>query len=93
VSAPANQMTHFIFTHEAGTGQFKCYKNGVLVRTTDGNLKDSGGLNTTQVVHYIGGTPGDNFPMILPIFKIYNRVLVESEVLENYTAVKSQHGI
>ena len=93
VSAPSNQNTHFIFTHDSGTGQFRCYKNGTLVRTIDGNFKDSGGLNTTQVTHYLGGTPGDNFPMNLPIFKVYNRVLQDSEVQENYKAVKGQYNI
>lgn len=92
-SAPANETIHFIFTHEAGTGQFKCYKNGVLVRTIDGNLKDSGGLNTSQATHYIGGTPGENFPMSLPVFKVYNRVLLASEVQENFNAIKTQHSI
>jgi hypothetical protein len=92
-AAPANETIHFIFTHEAGTGEFKCYKNGVLVRTVDGNRKDSGGLNTTQVNHYIGGTPGENFPMTLPVFKVYNRVLLASEVRENFNAIKTQHSI
>lgn len=90
---PANETMHLIFTHDAGTGQFKCYKNGILVRTVDGNFKDSGGLNTTQAAHYVGGTPNDNFPMTLPLFKVYNKVLEASEVEVNYKGIKGRFNI
>jgi hypothetical protein len=90
---PANETMHLIFTHDASTGEFKCYKNGILTRTVNGNLVAYGALNTTQQSHYIGGSPGDNLPMTLPLFKFYDRVLSSSEVLNNYNNAKRKYGI
>jgi hypothetical protein len=90
---PANETMHLIFTHDATTGEFKCYKNGILTRTVNGNLAAYGALNTTQQSHYIGGSPGDNLPMTLPLFKFYDRVLSSSEVLNNYNNIKRKYGI
>jgi len=90
---PANETMHLIFTHDASTGEFKCYKNGILTRTVNGNLAAYGALNTTQQSHYIGGTPGDNLPMTLPLFKFHDRVLSSSEVLNNYNNIKRKYGI
>ena len=90
---PANETMHLIFTHDASTGEFKCYKNGLLTRTVNGNLAAYGALNTTQQSHYIGGTPGDNLPMTLPLFKFHDRVLSSSEVLNNYNNTKRKYGI
>jgi hypothetical protein len=90
---PANETMHLIFTHDASTGEFKCYKNGILTRTVNGNLAAYGALNTTQQSHYIGGTPGDNLPMTLPLFKFHDRVLSSSEVLNNYNNTKRKYGI
>lgn len=90
---PANETMHLIFTHDASTGEFKCYKNGLLTRTVNGNLAAYGALNTAQQSHYIGGTPGDNLPMTLPLFKFHDRVLSSSEVLNNYNNTKRKYGI
>ena len=90
---PANETMHLIFTHDASTGEFICYKNGILTRTVNGNLAAYGALNTAQQSHYIGGTPGDNLPMTLPLFKFYDRVLSSSEVLNNYNNIKRKYGI
>jgi hypothetical protein len=84
---------HLIFTHDTSSGEFKCYKNGILTRTVNGNLAAYGALNTTQQSHYIGGSPGDNLPMTLPLFKFYDRVLSPSEVLNNYNNIKRKYGI
>jgi hypothetical protein len=90
---PANETMHLIFTHDTSSGEFKCYKNGILTRTVNGNLAAYGALNTTQQSHYIGGSPGDNLPMTLPLFKFYDRVLSPSEVLNNYNNIKRKYGI
>jgi hypothetical protein len=90
---PANETMHLIFTHDTSSGEFKCYKNGILTRTVNGNLAAYGALNTTQQSHYIGGSPGDNLPMTLPLFKFYDRVLSSSEVLNNYNNIKRKYGI
>jgi hypothetical protein len=90
---PANETMHLIFTHDATSGEFKCYKNGILTRTVNGNLAAYGALNTTQQSHYIGGSPGDNLPMTLPLFKFYDRVLSSSEVALNFKAIKGRFNI
>jgi hypothetical protein len=90
---PANETMHLIFTHDASSGEFKCYKNGILTRTVNGNLAAYGALNTTQQSHYIGGSPSDNLPMTLPLFKFYNRVLTASEIQSNYNAIKGRFNI
>jgi hypothetical protein len=90
---PANETMHLIFTHDASSGEFKCYKNGILTRTVNGNLAAYGALNTTQQSHYIGGSPGDNLPMTLPLFKFYDRVLTASEIQSNFNAIKGRFNI
>jgi hypothetical protein len=91
--APANETMHLIFTHDAVSGEFKSYKNGILTRTVNGNLAAYGALNTTQQSHYLGGSPGDNLPMTLPLFKFYDRVLTASEIQSNYNAIKGRFNI
>lgn len=99
---PANQTVHLVFTHDNSTQQLKCYKNGVLVRTVDGNLDlatgltspGNGGLNAPGATFWIGGNQSSGaIPMTMYHLKMYTKVLSQSEVTDNFNAVRGRYGL
>ena len=88
---PLNQYLHVTAVYNAGT--ISIYYNGAsqsLTGTSTGyNITGTGTLFIAQF--YGGGSY--YFNGRIPSFKIYNRALSASEVLQNYNAQKSRFGL
>ena len=84
------------FSYDKSTQAMKIYTNGVLessVTNSQGGVTASSSLNW-----YLGTIPGGwqgvtYSDVDIPIFKIYNRVLSDSEVKQNYNAIKNRFNL
>ena len=86
----ANTTYHVVVTVQSG-GQAKMYINGILNNSTN-----IGSGTTPSVPLYIGrftGTTGYEIAGTLPIVKIYNRAISESEVKQNYNKYKTRFNL
>ena len=84
---------YYCWGHNASTGQYWGWRNGVLeVNATD--AAETGDYTSGQNLVTYGGHSGRTFgdaeggP-----FQIYNRVLSDDEVLQNYNADKGRYGL
>ena len=88
---PLNQYLHVLVTYNSGT--IAMYYNGIsqtLSGTSTGyNITGTGTLFIAQF--YAGGSY--YFNGRIPSFKIYNRALSATEILQNYNATKSRFGL
>jgi len=96
VTFPYFTMIHSVTVFDVSTLQLKEYRNGILTST----------VNTGTL---IGSFYNNNFPLILGkptgsatansldaeyyTFKAYNRVLSESEIVQNYNATKTRFNL
>jgi len=91
-------IMYFSFSVDKSTREgsyfFKFSQNNGLIQQELSNRFTSG-TSTSFVENRLGGeTDNENFMnMNLYSFKIYNRVLTQSEVLQNYNAQKSRFGL
>jgi len=88
---PTNQIFHFTMTYNGNglsSGNIKFYKNGNLLTTIEGGSAGLGNLTGLQ----IGGT---YYPLDGNVysFQMYNRVLSQSEITQNYNAQKGRFGL
>ena len=73
----------------------KLFRNGVKVNETS----QTGNITTTTVPLSLGINPQASGPFIFPLngnihlFQIHNRVLSESEILQNFNALRGRFGI
>ncbi len=93
---PNNETAHIVFTQDAGTGQFKTYKNGVNTNTVNGFHNNATGTSTgynglNAVTANI--TISDNFLTNVYLIKIHNTALIATEVKQNYDALKGRFGL
>jgi len=85
----ANQWYHGVITFSISSG-FVIYQNGVVVGTNASTATFTGGN-----VVYVGAyePTGNLLTGRIAIAQIYNRVLSQSEVLQNYNATKTRFGL
>jgi len=89
-----NTLYHWIITVDTslGSNQIKIYVNGSLY--AQGNPTST--LNAGADVAYVGRkgtTSGEYFDGEIPLVRVYDRVLLPAEVLQNYNAVKGRFGL
>ena len=83
-----NAWNHICYTYTQSSGAASIYKNGILQGT--GTIASF--IGTTNIL--IGRWGGGNYFIGNgSIYKIYNRVLLASEVLQNYNATKSRYNL
>ena len=86
-------------TRELNTNQIYFYVNGILQTTLYGLYTSTPNtFSNFQYPFIIGainnrGTVINNLDCNIPFFRIYNRALSASEVLQNYSAQKSRFGL
>ena len=84
------------FSYNKSTQAMKMYTNGVLESST---TNSQGGVTAASNMNwYIGTVPGGwqsvTYSNVdVPIFKIYNRILSDSEVKQNFNAYRKRFGI
>jgi len=84
------------FSYNKSTQAMKMYTNGVLESST---TNSQGGVTASSSLNwYIGTVPGGwqsvTYSNVnVPIFKIYNRILSDSEVKQNFNAYRKRFGI
>ena len=80
--------SHLVCSYDGGTG-LKGYHNSVLKRT---NNIDLGAISVTSF--QIGRNAGSPYLQgTTSVFTVYNRQLSDSEVLQNYNALKGRFGL
>ncbi len=88
---PTNEWYHFAYTFNSSTGNMALYKNGILVITSTGHTI---GTTTTATKIVIGsGTGHAYFKGYIGMIQYYNVALNETEILQNYEALKSIYGL
>jgi len=101
VTYPENEWIHLVWTKN-GTGtettNVKCYINGVeasLTKTRSATRANQFNTSTTGVVLGRISANSNNFysPIDIATYKIYNRALSSTEVLQNYNAIKNRFGL
>jgi hypothetical protein len=92
-----NTSSFFNVTSTITSGSQKVYVNGNLEISTTGNYNTNttGSLYEQTLGTYNRPSPGYNGygSYDYGIYKVYNRVLTASEVLQNYNAQKSRFGL
>lgn len=84
------------FSYDKSTQAMKVYTNGVLETST---TNTQGGVTASSSLNwYLGTVPGGwqsvtYSDVDIPIFKLYNRILSDSEVKQNYNAYKNRFDI
>ena len=79
----------------AGTNPIKVYTNGALYAQGDSS---SGASNLNVGTHgaavgYKLNSAGENFDGDIHLLRVYNRVLLASEIQQNFNAVRGRYGI
>lgn len=87
-SATLNSWNHISYTYIKSTGLASIYKNGIL----QGTATISSFIGTTNILlaswassYYFIGNGGN--------YKIYNRALSATEVLQNFNALRGRYGV
>jgi Concanavalin A-like lectin/glucanases superfamily len=83
-----NAWNYICYTYKQSTGLASIYKNGVLQGA--GTIASFIGTTNILIGKSLGGGP---FVGNGSIYKIYNRTLTASEVLQNYNASKSRFNL
>lgn len=74
-------------------GQVKQYVDGSLV-DTDGSFASGRTINTSNDNFGVGGDDrGRHFHGLIPQARIYNKLLTDAEILQNYNATKGRFGL
>lgn len=93
---PTGQWNHIVATYsKSGDSAFiKIYSNGVLGNSTTSTRLSTYPLSNLYIGHsdHLGGTYYD-FEGNIEITKIYNRVLTDTEIQNNYKTIKRKYGI
>lgn len=83
-----NTWYHFVGTYDGSYMRF--YRNGVLTNSVAG----SGTLGGASSDHVIGSYSGAYFSQgQIPVVKIYNRTLSNTEIQQNFQALRGRYGI
>jgi len=78
----------------SGTSIGKIYVNGILDIESE-TYTDVTQLNTISDFLLLGNHAGTRYPLVgnISCFKIYNRILTDSEILNNFNALKSRFDL
>ncbi len=92
-----NNWKHYIFEMRSDVAYTnnKIYVNGVSqTLSQQASSENAGNRNFNSGLGAIGTARGSAFytPMTCGIFKVYNRALTATEILQNYNATKSRYG-
>jgi len=84
-----NEWRHFVQTVDKSSGVEKIYVDGVLIQTFTSNnssIPTNGCLALGQDYDTTCGgfNTNDAFGGFFPVFRLYNKVLTESEIIQNY---------
>ncbi|HMJ91060.1 MAG TPA: LamG-like jellyroll fold domain-containing protein, partial [Candidatus Acidoferrum sp.] len=88
-TANANRDYHFAVTWDEATGQMRAYENGALAGTLNVSAANDKFSNIDDVNVWLGRsnwTGDENFQGEYDEFRIYNRVLTDSQVRGSYSA-------
>lgn len=87
-----NVWINAVVSHDSNTGIAKLYVNGNTVGSTN-----VGAITSTTLKGVVGDedgvSPSTPFKGNISITKIYNKVLSDTEVLQNYNATKKRFGL
>ena len=85
----ADTWYHLFITYDYSSSTCICYKNGeVLMQGSIGPYIGSQSSSNSYLGSWTPG--GEPFPGKMVIFKQYNKVLTQAEVLQNYNALKNR---
>ena len=92
-----NNWKHYIFEMRSDVAYTnnKIYVNGVSqTLSQQSSSENAGNRNFNSGLGAIGTVRGSAYytPMTCGIFKVYNRALTATEILQNYNATKSRYG-
>jgi hypothetical protein len=92
-----NNWKHYIFEMRSDVAYTnnKIYVNGVSqTLSQQASSENAGNRNFNGGLGAIGTARGSAFytPMTCGVFKVYNRALTATEILQNYNATKSRYG-
>ena len=90
-SGTLNAWNHIVFRYDASTGAASIFKNGVLQGT--GNIASFIGTTNILIGREFGGGSTLNFAGQINVSKIYNRVLSDGEILQNYGHYKTRFNL
>lgn len=82
-----------VFNYSKQTVSF--YKNGVLQSSTQALTSATSIASATAYIGTYQGNTGNTYSLkgTLPLFKIYNRALNETEVKRNFNAIRGRYGL
>jgi len=90
-----DQWHHVMFTYDYSSKNAKTYTDGVndldITTTTQINVQSSDTANIGM--EFDGGTATDHFNGSIPMVYVYNRVLSQNEVIQNFEAFKTRFGL
>jgi hypothetical protein len=92
-SVSTGQWQHFVMSIDTSTNVQKFYKNGTLVHT---NSNFTYNLNSNTNPLSISGQPGtgiEKYNGKLAKVALYDKALTDSEVTQNFDALKSRYGL
>ena len=90
-----NQWHHVAFTYDYSSKNAKTYTDGVNdLDVTTGNQINVQSSDTANIgMEFDGGSPSDHFNGSIPMVYVYNRVLSQEEITQNFEAFKTKFGI
>ena len=87
-SSPGN-WRNLVATHNGTTAQM--YINGVLIMNTSNTVTGQNTTNNISIGAYEGGTYATYGA--IPIYRLYNRAISTTEILQNYNSTKTRFGL
>jgi hypothetical protein len=93
---PLNSWNQWTITWNVSLGQASVYRNSVLLSQRTNMPTDIPNTNPTNNGQIFNGhTRGDNMQFLgyCNVYRIYNRALSASEILQNYNTQKSRFGL
>jgi hypothetical protein len=91
-SISTSQYNQFVYTYEA-TNSHKGYLNGVEGTRTSNRTALNGTPSFTRCFLGVAGGSEGYFNGNMSILRLYNRVLTQAEITQNFNAQKSRYGL
>jgi len=90
-----NNYHHIVLTYDFSTKNAKIYTDNILdTNVTTGNqINVSTSDNLSVGMEYDGSTPTDLFNGLIPIAKVYNKMLSAEEIKQNFNVYRKRFGI
>jgi len=82
----------WVFIKDIGNSAMKIYRDGTLVSNQTGYTKVPTQTTAMNIGSFVGGTSG-HFSGQIPIFKLYDRALLDDEIKQNFNANRTRFGI